>query len=95
MTSDDGESSDTKPAESVESRAMPGLGPGCAANEETVARQGLPDSGQDVFDDIDWEIESIVQDDAKAMTEEYLNKRRTVMEEKVQILFTGFYSFLL
>ena len=90
MTADDAENSEVKPAESIESRAMPGSGPPIGANPDTVARQTLPDSGSawpsssaDIFDDLDWEIESVPQDDAKAMTEEYLKNRRTVMGEKV------------
>jgi hypothetical protein len=39
----------------------------------------------DVFDDFDWELDSSMQSDAKAMTEEFLKKRQTVMQEKVRI----------
>lgn len=43
----------------------------------------LSNTNMDIFDDFDWELDAGIQDANKALTEEYLRKRKTVMEEKV------------
>jgi hypothetical protein len=82
VTSDDVESSDIKPAEGMTRQALPD------------AALAWSSSGPDMFDDLDWEIEAVVQDDSKAMTEEYLRKRKTVMEEKVCLSSYLFIHFI-
>lgn len=87
--------SDKKAADVTENRSsLPTTGAAHAivSGESTVPRRVSHDvsigwtsaASLDVFDDFDWELDPSTQSDVKAMTEEYLKKRQTVLEEKVR-----------